>query len=228
MRRPGHNATQDFASNAQPQTKLGHHHAKRAERTLSRKPTRQATGQPTSKEAPSHVIGHLTALHGTIAHHTTHASHPPALHLSRTHIGSAHDHTTKHETRQNGTKYMKISERAHARDDRTRRYTITPRTRHTTHGETRRTPRTAPQLRAGADADLEQLHITSTPPSRHANRPKHETHTHTRTRTQITPVDKTSRRECRAFCRPSAHSVDSLTPVPRSAVEPDRRKAETK
>ena len=112
--------------------------------------------------------------------------------------------------------------------EHTRKYTITPRARHTAHGEARRTLRTAPQLRAGADADLEQLHITPTPPSRHANRPKHETHTHTPTRTQITPVDKTSRRESRAFCRPSAHSVDSLTPVPRSAVEPDRRKAETK
>ena len=43
--------------------------------------------------------------------------------------------------------------------------------------------------------------------------------------TQITPVDNKGRRERRAFCRPSAHRVDSLTPVPRSAVEPDRRKA---
>ena len=128
-----------------------------------------------------------------------------------------------------------------------------------------------PQLRASADADLEQLHITPTPPNRHVNRPKHETHTHTRTTTQITPVDNKSRRECRAFCRPSAHCIDllkpahrlerrvvtprrapywlahagaqtrtpgrwplgarrtdSLTPAPRSAVEPGRCKAETR
>ena len=45
--------------------------------------------------------------------------------------------------------------------------------------------------------------------------------------TQITPVDNKSRRERRVVGRPSSHRVDSLTPVLRSAVEPDRRKAKT-
>ena len=85
---------------------------------------------------------------------------------------------TKHETRQNGTKYMKTSEPC-PRAGRTcaALHNNTPNTTHdprrnlkdiandaTTPHRCRRRPRS--------------LHITSTPPSRLDNRSKHETHTH--------------------------------------------------
>ena len=85
---------------------------------------------------------------------------------------------TKHETRQNGTKYMKTSEPC-PRAGRTCAaiHNNTPNTTHdprrnlkdiandvTTPHRCRRRPRS--------------LHITSTPPSRLDNRSKHETHTH--------------------------------------------------
>ena len=93
----------------------------------------------------------------------------PAPHLSRTHISGAHDHTDKTRNAPKWEQNTRISaNHAHARDVRTRQCTVT----------SRRTPQTAPQLRASADATREQQHVTSIPPSRPGNRQKYETHTH--------------------------------------------------
>jgi len=136
-----------------------------------------------------------------------------------------------------GQNTWKSANRDHTRD-RCARHDNTKqssRTQHATHGEAQQAPQTAPQLHADADADLKQPRIVpnrdSTTQQPNPNQPEptqtDSTQLTRNTDTQITPVDNKSRRKRRAFCRSSAHRVDSLTPVLRSAVEPDRRKAET-
>ena len=59
---------------------------------------------------PTHQSSHRFP-RNDLASYDTRVASPPAPHLSRARISAAHTITqTKHETRQNGTKYMNISE----------------------------------------------------------------------------------------------------------------------
>ena len=175
----------------------------------------------------------LTALHGTIAHITTHAPRHPSRAPYRRRTRSQIRNTKRVKTGQNT---WKSANRDHT--DRRTRHDNTKQsscTQHTTHGEAQKAPQTAPQPHADADADLRQPHIASTRDSTtqqlNPNQPEptqtNSTQLTHNMSTQITPADNKSRRERRVVGRPSSHRVDSLTPVLRSAVEPDRRKAKT-